>query len=408
MNLLRTSTERTMRAAAPYRPDLVAAAEVIAGNLRERRAETDRLCRLPDSTAKELQNAGLFDILKPLAYGGQEASFQTLMDCVIALARGDGAVGWTVSLLNGAAWGTAAFFGEEAASPLFSSAKNVHMAGSFQPRSAKVRRVPDGVVIENGVWPFASGIRHASWVLLGLPIFDEAGQLAELAGGAVPVSDIQILDDWDTIGLRGTGSNSVSASGILVPNARIIDLSQAMAGSYASEHLEDHALYRMPLVPFFFTKLAFTGVGIAKAVLDEFVELAARRGVTYTPYEKQNESTAAHLLVGEASAKIECAELLLRKCVQNLEAAAVNGLPVPLQMRTEIRRDAGYANKLTIEAVDMLVNAAGASFALAGHPLNRLWRDARVASLHAGINPSWAFELYGRVRFGLDPGTPMV
>jgi 3-hydroxy-9,10-secoandrosta-1,3,5(10)-triene-9,17-dione monooxygenase len=195
---------------------------------------------------------------------------------------------------------------------------------------------------------------------------------------------------------------------VFVPNARIVDLAQAMAGVYGSEHLEEHALYRIPMVPFFFTKLAFTGVGIAKAMVDEFVELAARRGILYTPYEKQSEAPIAHLQVGEATAKIEAAELLLRKCVQVLEQAAIDGSAVSLPVRTELRRNTGFANKLTMEAVDMLAGAAGASFAFEGHPLNRLWRDARVASLHAGINPTWAFELYGRVRFGLDPGSPMV
>jgi alkylation response protein AidB-like acyl-CoA dehydrogenase len=407
MTSLATISEERSRKAAPYRPDLVAAAEAIAANLPGRRAETDRLCRLPLSTMLELEAAHLLDIMTPAAYGGQEASLQTLMDCIVALARGDGAVGWTVSLLSGGAWGASAFYDEETAAPLFAG-DNIHLAGTFQAQGAKIRRIADGVVIDGGTWRFASGIHHATWVTLGLPIIGDDGQLLEQVAATVPVSDIQILDDWDTLGLRGTGSNSVSVSNVFVPNARVVDFSAIMAGSYASAHLEGHALYRMPLVPFFFTKLGFTGLGLAKAMADGFVELSGRRGIPHSQYGKQSEAAVTHLQIGEATAKIECAELLLRKCVRDLEQSSVDASPLSLSMRAELRRNASFANKLNREAIDILANASGASFAFADHPLNRLWRDARVASLHFGINPESGFELYGRVRLGLDPGTPMV
>ncbi|WJH41414.1 acyl-CoA dehydrogenase family protein [Aliirhizobium terrae] len=397
-----------MRKAAPYRPELVAAAEAIAANLPDRREETDRLCRLPDSTMRELEEAHLFDIMKPAAYGGQEASHQTLMDCIVALSKGDGAVGWTVSLLSGGAWTLAALYNQETARDLFSSGENVRMAGAFQPKRAKVRRTSDGVMIDSGTWGFASGIRHSSWVFLGLPLFDDEGKLVGQLGGAIPVSDVQILDDWDTIGLRGTGSNSVSVFDTFVPNARLVNFSEIMAGEYAYLHLESHALYRLALLPFFSTKLSFVSLGIAKAVMDEFAESSMRRGIIHTQYDKQSEAAVTHLQIGEASAKIECAELLLRKCVQDMDHAALNGAALSLITRATIRRDASYANQLAREAIEILVNASGASSAFASHPLNRLWRDARVASLHAGINPAAALELYGRVHLGLDPGTHML
>jgi 3-hydroxy-9,10-secoandrosta-1,3,5(10)-triene-9,17-dione monooxygenase len=407
MNYVTAAVAGRTRKAAPYRPELVAAAEAIAANLPERREETDRLCKLPDSTIRELEEAKLFDIMKPAAYGGEEASYQTLMDCTVALSKGDAAVGWTMSLLSGGAWAAAAFYNEESAQQFFSSGDNVRMAGAFQPKRAKVRRTPEGVIIDSGTWGFASGIRHSSWIFLGLPLFDENGQLTGQVGATVPVSDVQILDDWDTIGLRGTGSNSVSVFDTFVPNSRIVDFATVMAGDYPSAHLESHALYRMPLVPFFFTKLSFIGLGVAKAVVDEFTESSGRRGILHTQYEKQSEAAVTHLQLGEASAKIECADLLLRKCVQDMDDAAVNGVSLSLPARATIRRNSSYANQLAREAIDLLVNASGASLAFTSHPLNRLWRDARVASLHAGISPTAALELYGRVRLGLDPATLM-
>lgn len=356
----------------------------------------------------ELEGAHLFDILKPAVYGGQEASLQTLMDCVVALAGGDGAVGWTVALINACAWNASAFYSEDVASQFFAAGGETHIVGAFQSSGATVRRVDNGVMVDHGTWAFASGIHHADWVMLGLPILNDTGQLAEQLFAITPKSNVEIVDDWDTSGLRGTGSNSISLSNVFIPNERVLEFSKIATGSYGSEHLEGKALYRFPLIPMASTNLAFTALGIAKATLAGFTEIATKRGIAHTHYRKQSEAAVTHLQVGEASAKIDCADLLLRANIRNLDEVSGHGAPMPLLMRAEIRRNASYANKLLGEAVDMLVGASGSSLARAGHPLNQLWRDARVAGQHPGINSGSAFELYGRVLFGMDPMTPMV
>lgn len=408
MNFPKVATEERTRLPATYRPDLVARAQSVAGKLPARRAETDSLCLLPDSTLADLEAACLFDIMKPAAYGGQEASLGTLMDCILALAKGDGAVGWTVALLNEAAWGVATFYREEIATPIFKARKPIRMAGAFQSKSAKVRWVEDGVIIDAGRWSFVSGIRHADWVVLGLPILDESGQLVQQLFAVMPVTDVEIVNDWDTIGLRGTGSHSVSLSNVFVPVERTLDFATILRGEYGSAHLDDKALYRMPMIPLFATTLGFTGLGIAMAVVEEFIGMATRRGIVYTQYGRQSDAAVTHLQTAEVKAKIECAELLLRKNVATIEGGSQRMATMPLHMRAEIRRNAAYANKLLGEAVDIIITASGGSFTFVDHPLNRLWRDARVAGMHAGLNTASGLELYGRVLFGLDPLTPMV
>jgi 3-hydroxy-9,10-secoandrosta-1,3,5(10)-triene-9,17-dione monooxygenase len=408
MNLAKTATEQRLRLAAQYRPDLVDAARSIAANLPLRRAETDTLRHIPASTMAELEAAHLFDIMKPRAYGGQEASLETMMDCIVALAEGDGAVGWTAALLNDCAWAVSAFYSEDVASEIFAAGSATRVAGAFQPSGARVRRTEGGVVVDSGTWAFVSGIHHADWVALGLPLFDDAGQLTEQLFAIIPVSEVQILDDWQTSGLRGTGSNSVSLSDVFIPDERALDFSKLVAGDYGSAHLEGKALYRHSMIPVFSTNLAFSGLGIAKAVLDGFIEKATHRGIAHTQYRKQSEAAVTHLQVGEASAKIDCADLLLRANIRNIGEISVSGSDMPLVMRTEIRRNASYANKLLGEAVDMLVGASGGTIAYTDHPLNRLWRDARAAGMHPGLNAASGLELHGRVLFGLDPMTPMV
>jgi hypothetical protein len=73
-----------------------------------------------------------------------------------------------------------------------------------------------------------------------------------------------------------------------------------------------------------------------------------------------------------------------------------------------IRRDAGAASQLIWEAMDLLAGASGGSFAFTKNPMNRLWRDARVAGMHGGLNASTNMELFGRILCQKEPNSPML
>jgi 3-hydroxy-9,10-secoandrosta-1,3,5(10)-triene-9,17-dione monooxygenase len=263
------------------------------------------------------------------------------------------------------------------------------------PHKVKAKRVDGGVLIEEGSWSFNSGVYHAQWDILSIPIFDESGQFIDRGSALIPISQVTLLHDWDTIGLRGSGSTSVAVKDVFVPNERIALLSKILQEDYASTHLRDEPLCRLALIPFFATNLVFPALGIAKAALELFLEKAPHRGIAYTWYEKQDEAAITHLQAGEASAKIDAAELMLRRSVDVIEASAVSGTRMALEQRARIRRDAGAASQLIWEAMDLLAGASGGSFAYAKNPMNRLWRDARVAGMHGGLNASTAFRSSG-------------
>jgi 3-hydroxy-9,10-secoandrosta-1,3,5(10)-triene-9,17-dione monooxygenase len=111
---------------------------------------------------------------------------------------------------------------------------------------------------------------------------------------------------------------------------------------------------------------------------------------------------------GEASAKIDAAELTLRRSVDELEASAASSTPMTVAQRARIRRDAGAASRLIWEAVDLLAGASGGSFAYAGNSMNRLWRDVRVTGMHGGIYTGATMELFGRILCGKEPNTSLL
>ncbi len=387
--------------------DIVAAAAALVPTLRSRSAETDRLIRLPDATIADFQQARLFDMLVPTMYGGLQTSLRSYMDAVVQVGRGSGSAAWTLALLSAGTWTATAFYSKQVTDARYSVTGMPLTASVLAPLKVKTRSIEGGIVIEEGLWSFNSGAHHAQWDNLGIPINDEAGKFVGRGSALVPMSHITFLNDWDTIGLRGSGSTSVTAKDVFVPNERVALLSKVLREDYASVHLP-RRLYRMPLLPFLATNLVFPALGMAKAALELFLAKAPNRGIPYTWYEKQDEAAVTHLQLGEVSAKIDAAELILRRSVDELEASTDRSTAMTREQRVRIWRDAGYASQLIWEAVDKLAAASGGSFATAANPMNRLWRDVRVASLHGGICTSTTMELFGRILSGKEPNTALI
>ena len=405
-----TTTERmttTRSSTTVYLNPVVAAASLIPA-LRSRGAETDRIAKLPDATIADLEEARLFDMMVPRIYGGLQGSLRTHMDAVVELGQGDGSAAWTVGLRAVSTWMLMTFYPKHVVDKVFDASGKFPVASVIAPRKAKTRPVDGGVLIEDGLWSFNSGIHHAQWDLLGIPIHDDAGQIVDRGVALVPTSEITLLNDWNTIGLRGSGSNSVTAKDVFVPNERIASLGKALREDYACTHLRGEPLYNMAMLPLFATNLVFPALGMGKAALELFIEGAAKRGIAYTFYEKQDQAAVTHLQLGEASSKIDAAELILRRSLDAIETCAASGVSMVREQRARIWRDAGFASQLIWEAVNLLAGASGSSLADIGNPMSRLWLDLRVASLHGGICTSATMEFFGRILSGNEPNTPLL
>jgi len=388
--------------------DLVAAATALIPVLRSRSAQTAKIAKMPDATTHDLQAAGLFDLMVPKMYGGLQTSARTLMDVIIELAKGDGSVAWNVCLLAGGTWMAATLYPKSVGDIVFAPGSNSRVANSFSLRNARTRRVEGGLLIEDGLWSFNSGVHNAAWDVLVTPVMTDTGEVVDRVCALVATSDLILLNDWNTTGLRGSGSMSVAINNLFVPEERLIPFSKWLKEDYGATHLRKEPLYRMPMVALMLSRLACPALGMAKAALELFLEKAPHRSIAFTPYDKQNEAVVTHLQVAEASMKIDMAELLLHRAIDALDSGAAIGRPFSVAERLRIRRDTAYANRLVWEAMDGLAGASGGSFASVENGMNQIWQDVRVASLHGGLNPSTAFELFGRVMCGMEPNVPLI
>lgn len=200
--------------------ELVEKARSFVPRLRERAKETEEIRRIPEATISELKEAGLFNILRPKMFGGHQANLRTYTECVTEISRGCGSTGWVYALCCIRELMIAESFSEETHQEIYGSTEDVVFAGVFEPRKITVKRVEGGYIIEEGYWPFCSGSLHASWGYFGMPIVDKDGNVVDQGLITLPMSQVNIADDWHVMGLRGTGSNSINMKDVFVPDHR--------------------------------------------------------------------------------------------------------------------------------------------------------------------------------------------
>lgn len=306
----------------------------------------------------------------------------------------------------------AALFPDEAQDDFFTgpAGPDVRIGGTLVPGATAVPY--DGGYRVDGASGFATGCHHADWHLLTAAVVPPDGQPQEgppeMVWVAVPMSELEILDDWDATGLAGTGSNTVMARNIPVPAHRVLPVGPMLAGQTPSKANADDPFYRMPVLLLFCAWAASAALGMGRAAMTEFGERIHRRGITYTFYERQNEATVTHLQAAEAQMRISAAELVVVRMVDEIEAKARDGRSYTPLERARIRAESGYATRLCKEAVDLLASAAGASSLQRDVPVQRIVRDIQALCLHSFVNPATNLEIYGRVLSGVDPGTPFL
>ncbi|MFF3775707.1 acyl-CoA dehydrogenase family protein [Streptomyces sp. NPDC002232] len=384
----------------PTRTDLVQRAGELAPLLKKNAAQAEEDRRLTDETIEALAGAGLFKLRVPKRYGGYEADTRTLVEVAAELGRADGATAWTTSVYWIPTF-MACLFPDSVQDEVFATT-DVRICGTLSP-SAFAAPAEGGIVV-NGKWSFVSGARHAHWQeIIAVQPTPDGQHLPVMA--LVPMSDLQIIDDWDTSGLRGTGSVSTVAQDVFVPQERVIPLPAILQGQYASELNATSPVYRVPLLPVAAASSVGTALGLARAARDVFFDRLPGRTLTYTAYETQAEAPITHHQVAEATLKIDQAEFHAYRLADLVDSKGVAGEEFTLEERARARADMGAVVRLAKEAVDILVSASGGSSIYRDVPIQRISRDIQAIGLHALMNPQTNNELYGRVLCGLEPNT---
>jgi alkylation response protein AidB-like acyl-CoA dehydrogenase len=389
-----------MPVGVPTRDELVERAAALCPLLERYagQAEADR--QLPDEDIRALEEAGLFRLMVPQRYGGYETGIRTFLETSAQLARGCGSSSWVMTLHNGCAW-LVGLFGSRAQDEVWAATGPDTRAAAVFPPTAETRRGTRGWVV-SGRWAYASGCLSARWVLGGVPITDEGGEYVERGLALMPVEDVTIEDTWFMAGMKGTGSNTMVADEVFVPEHRMISVDRAVAGQTATEH-KNEALYRSAIIPYLAIILAGPVLGLASAALEYVLDEAPKRPITHTTYATQTESVTWATDVTRASMQIDSAYLHAFRAAADIEGAAERGELLDPLRRARVRADGAWVARLCRQAIDDLMTLYGTASLHDSNKLQRIWRDLNVCSRQAIFQPSSALEIYARELVGLEP-----
>ncbi|MFF8566620.1 acyl-CoA dehydrogenase family protein [Streptomyces albidoflavus] len=374
--------------------------------LKEHAARTEADRRIAEENITALTEAGLFRLTVPRRFGGHEAGIRTFLEVTSELGRGCGSTAWVASLINVCNW-LVGLYPEQAQREVWGEDPGARVCGVLAPSATS--RAVDGGLLVTGRWGFASGSLHSQWAVLGVPVVDGSGRQTDQGCALVPLTELTLEDTWYVAGMRGTGSNTLVADEVFVPDHRILSVTRATGGDYPTEHTGE-ALYRSALAPFLALVLAGPQVGLAQGAMELVkASLAKGKGISYTFYERASEAPSTQIQMAEAAMLIDTARLHMLRAADDIDRWAASGQYMPFATRARVRMDTGYVARRSREAIDLLLSVQGAgSFAEAG-PLQRIWRDQETGSRHAVINPAVASELYGRALLGIEEQvTPLI
>ncbi|MEM7251711.1 MAG: acyl-CoA dehydrogenase family protein [Pseudomonadota bacterium] len=386
------------------REDPVAIAESLGPQLSASALAVERSRQLDQQVVDALNHHQLFDLLRPAAFGGLEATIKTQLQVSAQLGEACVSTAWCHTVWGVHAW-LLAHFPTEAQEEVWVSTEGAAplISASLLPRG-RVEQPAQSIIV-NGQWEFASGCDYAEWFLLGalVPGADREPPTPYLF--LVPRDACAIADNWHVSGLSGTGSKDVIVARQTIPPHRQLALNDVRERRSPGLNPNRHSLYRNPLFGVLAVVLAGAPLGGARGALNEYAMRLRRR--TMTSGRAQSELASAHLRLAESAADIDAATLMLERVCDDLAAAGAGPAP-PLMERARYTRDTAYAVRLCARAVNRLYEASGGHALQTTSPIQRFWRDVNAASTHATINWDTQGENYGRIAIGLEPSMPRV
>jgi indole-3-acetate monooxygenase len=378
-------------------PAVIARAKAVQPLVAAAANEIEQTRRLPPALLDQLHDSGLFRLLLPRSSQGIETDPLTFFHVMETIAQADASTAWCLSQAGGCAM-AAAYLDLPVAHAVFGDPRAVLAWGP----GPKVKAVEcEGGYRVTGVWSFASGGRHATWLGAHCPVYAADGSPKHDAHGAqiertmlVRTEDVAWTDIWNTVGLRGTASDQFTL------NDFFVRADHSITREFERERREGGPLYRMGSGTCY--QIGFAGVacGIARGALDSFVDVA-RNKVPRGAKSPLRDNAVVQSGLAQAEVHLRAARGFVLQSMADTWKDLVAGDDITLDQRITIRMAATHAIHKAREAVDFTYNAAGATAIFEGHPLERRFRDIHTVTQQLQGRLSH-FETVGAWMMGAD------
>jgi 3-hydroxy-9,10-secoandrosta-1,3,5(10)-triene-9,17-dione monooxygenase len=390
--------------------DVIARAEAIAPTLIARQAEAEERTYYAPDVHEQFTEAGFYRILVPRRYGGYEFGVDTFMRVVQILARGCPSTAWMYCLGAVHAVLVATVLEERAQEEIFSGGDFISPA-SIMP-SGTAQRALDGGWIINGTWGYCSGAPYATHFIGHVLILDENGEMGEEPVMFIAPRDTwRRLDDWgQQLGLRGSGSHSITIENAHIPADFVLDTHMSMytvSDETPGVHLHSHPQYGGGTLSFMLFESATLALGIAEGALDAYEELMRTRTTSFPPIVGRAEDPDFQRWYGEATGKLATAEAALYNAIESWKDLCAQGPSAFTKEREwRIGTICREVVRLSWTAVEQFIYpTAGSSAVRRGERIERVWRDLSMMKSHAGISvvlDTMANRELAKARFGIE------
>ena len=393
------AANRAGAGAAATDAEWLARARALGPLIADASAATEEARQVTDEVMAALHEAALFRMFLPCSLRGGEATPMALVEVLEAVAAADASTAWCLGQAHGCTL-AAAFIDAGAAGDVFGADDAVLAWG---PPSGGAKAVAtDGGYRVSGEWMFASGSRHASWLGAHCPVVTEAGEPVAGAGGRplvrtmlFPKASATMKDVWQVMGLRGTGSDNYTVADLFVPEAY----------SYRRDHPDDRReaapIYRVPLLTFYGMAFAGVALGIARASLDAFIDLAAKKK-PHAAATLLRDNAVVQSDVAQAEARLGSARAYLMQMIREFWETACANEPFPLDQRARLRASITWAMNQARKVNEFAYLAAGATAIFEANAFERRFRDMHAVSQQGQAHLS-NFESAGQALLGLTP-----
>ncbi|AGP52491.1 acyl-CoA dehydrogenase family protein [Streptomyces rapamycinicus] len=381
-----TQTLDAAKAAAAGRSASGAAFDRVLDVVERRRAEFDEKRHVPRDVIEEFKNAGIYRASTPKQFGGDALPPAEFLRLIERIAVVDGSAGWVASF--GSSLIYLAALPSQTQAELYADGPDLVFAGGLFPvRPAE--RVPGGHRV-SGRWKFASGCLGAD--VLGVGIKGGEAKGGRPLTAVLRPEQVEIVENWNVIGMRGTGSHDLVVDGAVVPD----EWTFVRGG----EPTVDEPLYRYPSVPYAAQVLAVVGLGVARAALDHVIAQGGRASYTGAPVPA--ERATYRIAVGQAEAQLRSARAYFYETTEEVWATVTAGDPASARQTSSLRLASAHLAKISFEVVRAAYQLGGIAAIADGNPMERYLRDASVVPQHAFLQEGM-YDGAGAVLMGVQP-----
>lgn len=363
-------------------------AERVAAVARQNAQRSEQLGQLAPPVVDALHAEGLFGMWVPKSIrGGAELDPVTSLEVIEKVAYGDPSAGWVLMAASLAIGTGAAYLKDDAVKELFGGQRLPVIAGQGT-RPGKAVPTKDGGFALTGAWSFASGIKHGTHIhTLGLIEGSNEARIFVL-----PVSQAKLIDNWDVLGLRATGSIDYTIDGAVVPDAYTHPAT-------TETPLRGGSLYSIGIIGFAAICHSGWACGIGRRVLDELANVVAEKAGRAGTLA---DSASFQEQFADVEAKYRAARAFVFETWNDVKATLARGDKLTLRQNTLIRLALAHSTWSSHEAATFAYKASGTAALRAG-TIQHLFRDMHAGTQHITSSPP-VYASIGRELAGLAKG----